>query len=56
MPLSTAETHTVARFWGVSEMKQNPARFVMSLSIIWRIKSNTIKYCDRWLSAIEMRA
>jgi hypothetical protein len=28
----------------VSEMWQNPANFAMCLSIIWRIKSNSIKY------------
>jgi hypothetical protein len=46
----------MARFCGVSEMKQNPANFAMGLSKFSRIQSNIIKYRLRCLNAIEMRA
>lgn len=46
----------IARFSRVSDIWQNQASFAMGLSIIWRIESNTIKYREIRLNAIELCA
>ena len=52
----TAVPSKMPQFSRVSEMKQNQASFAMCLSIIWRIESNTIKYREIRLNAIELCA
>ena len=56
MQLFECEGVFSARFWSLSEIKQNAASFVMPLSIIWRGKYKPVKYCRRNLNSKELRA